>query len=300
MSQPPLNALRAFEAAARLGSHGAAAQELCVTQSAISHQIRHLEDWLNAPLYERGRGRVRLLPRGEALARDLTLALGGLTAACLRARARPEPEGLTIAAIPSVAICWLIPRLSLFTQTHPEIRVQVVYAMPDQPLDPQSAQIAFTFASAPPPIEGMTAQEFLPGASVPVCSPSLASSLEGAADLSRARLLHDSDERGWTEWLSRAGQPPPGRLEGVVYQDFNLLRAAALAGQGVALCPLAMIRPDLERGLLVQMSDLRLREEFSYYLLSAAPVGSGDASGAASGEAAAIFRDWALEQRDAA
>ena len=112
MTTPPLNALRAFEAVARFGSFKAAADALFVTQSAISHQVRHFEDWLGTPLFEREGNRARLLPHGADLGRALSLSLSEIEAACNRLRAGTASQALVIATIPSVAMCWLIPRLT--------------------------------------------------------------------------------------------------------------------------------------------------------------------------------------------
>lgn len=268
MSQPPLNALRAFEAVARTGSFRAAAESLFVTQPAISHQIKHLEEWLGGPLFDRG-GRVPvLLPRGVSLARELTMALDAIAAACRRARPVAS-TGVVVAAIPSVAICWLIPRLPRFRALHPDIQLRVVYAHHGQEIDFQTTDLAFTFADSCPEAEGMSSEPFMSGRSIPVASPALVGSEPlglTTRDLLKVGLLHDNDLSGWRTWLDRAGQPVPEALPGAVFEDFNLLRVAALAGQGVALCSLAMIRPDLAEGRLVQLSEISVLEGFNYYL----------------------------------
>lgn len=269
MTQPPLNALRAFEAVARTGSFRAAADSLCVTQSAVSHQIRHLEQWLGAPLFDRG-GRVpKLLPRAVDLARDLTAAFDGIDAACRRVRPAPSDGAVVVAAIPSVAICWLIPRLPRFRALHPAVQLRVIYAHHGHEIDFTTTDLAFTFADHRPEGEGITSQRFLSGRSVPVASPALIGAAPAQPDtgwLLQAGLLHDSDLSGWRTWLERAGQPVPERLTGAIFEDFNLLRIAALAGQGVALCSLSMIGPDLAEGRLVQLSDIAVLDEFAYYL----------------------------------
>ncbi|MDS9469742.1 LysR substrate-binding domain-containing protein [Paracoccus sp. MBLB3053] len=269
MIQPPLNALRAFEAVARTGSFRTAAESLFVTQPAVSHQIKHLEQWLGAPLFERG-GRVpTLLPRGAALARDLTMALDAIDAACRRARPASSDGALVVAAIPSVAICWLIPRLPRFRARHPEIQLRVIYAHHGHDIDLMTTDLAFTFSGSRPVSDGIVAEPFLSGRSVPVASPALVGSAPAQLTsrwLLQVGLLHDSDLAGWQTWLKRAGQTVPDRLPGAVFEDFNLLRAAALAGQGVALCSLAMIQPDLAEGRLVQLSEISVLEDFGYYL----------------------------------
>jgi LysR family glycine cleavage system transcriptional activator len=294
MSQVPLNALRAFDAVVRSGSFKAAAETLCVTQSAVSHQVRHLEDWLGRPLFDRTGPRPRLLPAGEDLARVAALSLEGIEAACARLRREPGARALVIAAIPSVALCWLIPRLADFRAAHPEAELRIVYAFHGQVIDFTEVDLAFVWAPEALPAEpSVTAELFLPGESVPVCSPALAAAGLGPAEIGRLPLLHDTDDGGWRHWFARAGLPPPARWAGPVFQDFNLLRAAALAGQGVALCPRAMIRDDLDAGRLCLLSEVSVMEASGYYLLSgAAPPRRGDA--------AAAFRAWALAARETA
>jgi DNA-binding transcriptional LysR family regulator len=292
MSQVPLNALRAFDAVVRAGSFKAAAEMLCVTQSAVSHQVRHLEDWLGRPLFDRSAPRPRLLPEGEDLARVAALSLEGIAAACARLRRDDGPRPLVIAAIPSVALCWLIPRLAGFRADHPGIEVRIVYAFHGQVIDFAEIDLAFVYAPGPLAlVPGVQAELFLPGESVPVCSPAVAGTGLTLADIGRMPLLHDTDEGGWRQWFGRAGLPPPPHLKGPVFQDFNLLRAAALAGQGLALCPRAMIRDDLEAERLCLLSDLSVMEASGYYLLrsAAAPSGRGTVA----------FRDWAFAAREA-
>lgn len=298
MSQAPLNALRAFEAVARTGSFRAAAEALFVTQPAISHQVRHLEEWLGAPLFDRS-GRLPVLtPRAEELARELTLALGRIDAACRRARPTSSTEPLVVAAIPSISVCWLIPRLPRFRALHPDIHLRVIYAHHGQDIDFGDVDLAFLFADRPPSGPGFTAEPFLPGLSVPVCNPGLLAG-QTPPDLTPGwllgiGLLHDTDLSGWQSWLVRAGHDLPENLPGTVFEDFNLLRAAALAGQGVALCPLAIIEPDLAAGRLVRLSDIPVMEQFDYYLTRSdltAPDGSR-------AKARQAFLDWLRLEKD--
>lgn len=292
--QIPLNALRAFEAVVKTGSFKAAADLLFVTQSAVSHQIRHLEDWLGGPLFDRAGGRPRLLPHGAELARALSLSLAEMEAACNRARAGLRAGPLVIAAIPSVAVCWLIPRLAGFRAAHPEVETRVVYAMHGRDVDFRDVHMAFVFARGRPEGLGAMTEPFLPGASVPVCSPAILGGTRPGrpSEFLSLGLLHDTDLTGWAAWFRRAGVPMPVEQGAAVFEDFNLLRAAALAGQGVALCPLAMIRPDLEAGRLVQLSDLSVLEDHGYHLVTGERVDAGQA------QAARAFRDWAFAARD--
>lgn len=296
MSTLPLNALRAFEAVARLGSFRAAAEALFVTQSAVSHQIRNVEDWLGKPLFEREGNRTRLLPHGADLARSLAGSLAEIEAACNRAR--NISQTLVIAAIPSVAMCWLIPRLNRFRTSHPEIEIRIVYAMHGREVNFHDVHLAFVFSKEPPTIG---AHFFLGGQSMPVCSPSALARLgrkpETVTDFLTLGLLHDGTQTGWTNWLSLldsvASDPAHApTYEGTTFEDFNLLRAAALSGQGVALCPKAMIQADLKSGGLVQVSPRLQDDGFNYYLMSsttAAPLVTRQAQ---------IFQEWAMSERE--
>jgi LysR family transcriptional regulator, glycine cleavage system transcriptional activator len=294
----PLNALRAFEAVARLGSFRAAADALFVTQSAVSHQIHNIEEWLGKPLFEREGNRTRLLPHGAELARSLAVSLSEIEIAC--DRARDSSQALIIAAIPSVAMCWLIPRLNRFRAAHPKIEVRIVYAMHGRDINFHDNHLAFVYAEGAPSGPLFESAFFLSGKSVPVCSPSvlhrLGRSPANIADFRNLGLLHDTDLLGWKAWLKEldsTGSPvnSTDTTEGTTFEDFNLLRAAALSGQGAALCPQSMIQPDLETGGLVQISNRVLDEGSDYYLLStirAAPQVMRQAK---------LFRDWAMSER---
>lgn len=293
MSQPPLNALRVFEAVARHASFSRAADELCVTQSAVSHQVRALEDWLGGSLFERQGNRVVLLPHAADLGRVLTVALGDIEAGCRQARRASGPPILMVGVIPSVATCWLIPRLATFQALAPAVDLRIVYAMHGRPIDFRDIDAAIVFAPEPPALSGADATALLSGASAPVCSRNFAEAhqpLAEAADFVAAGLLHDTDQTGWREWLRGAGEPALADRAGVgpVFEDFSLLRAAALAGQGVALCPVAIIRDDVAAGRLVQLSERTILDRHAYYLLSKR------ASDTALGRALATFRDWLL------
>ncbi len=299
MTPLPLNALRTFEAVARLGSFRAAAEVLFVTQSAVSHQIRNVEQWLGKPLFEREGNRTRLLPYGEELARSLAGSLAEIEAACNRAR--DTSQALVIAAIPSVAMCWLIPRLNRFRAAHPHIEIRIVYAMHGREINFHDVHVAFVFAQQMPSGPMFQAQFHLAGQSVPVCSPSRLARLGhepgSVADFVALGLLHDGTPTGWTNWLAGIDGSMPERAReaaqnGTTFEDFNLLRAAALSGQGVALCPKAMIQPDLDSGGLVQVSQRAQDDGNNYYILSSTtaqpPVKRH----------AQVFLDWAMTERD--
>lgn len=293
MTTPPLNALRTFEAVARLGSFRAAADALCVTQSAVSHQIRNLEDWLGKPLFEREGNKTQLLPHGAELARSLATSLAEIEAACNRTR--NTSQALVIAAIPSIAMCWLIPRLSQFRAANPTIETRIVYAIHGQDINFHDVHLAFVFSNGAPTVPNVKSQLFLAGRSVPVCSPALLHVLghrpETDSDILRLGLLHDGDSSGWRNWLKGGDARDHTADIGPTFEDFNLLRAAALSGQGVALCPLSMVQSDLEVGSLVQISDRIMTHGSDYYLLSAFSANPQLV------RQAQVFQDWAMAER---
>lgn len=287
MSYLPLGALRVFESVARHGGFSRAAEALCVTQSAVSHQVRGLEDWLGAPLFERHGNRATLLPHGAELAAALGRSLGEIDAACRRARRAGGPPVLTVAAIPSIAICWLIPRLGAFRALAPEIGTRLVYAIHNQPLDFRDLDIAVVYAERTPAPPGMIVTRFLPGLTGPVAAPPLARA-GGVEEMLAGGVLHDTDTGGWRAFLDAAGAPETPVPPGPVFEDFNLLRAAALAGQGAALCPLAIVAEDIAEGRLARLSEVTIRAEHGYYVITPAEPEARRA------EAIAAFRDWLL------
>lgn len=285
---PPLTSLRAFEAAARLGSFSKAAAELCVTQSAVSHQVRQLEDWFGAPLFDRFGRAVTLNHRGAVLTESLGRAFEDIERACRRARAE-DSSTLTVAVIPSVASCWVIPRLDQFLATHPEITVRLIYAFHRQPPDFGEADIEVRYGEAQ--WADCQVTPFLPGRAVPVASCSYA---ERAGPFSApqhflgANLFHDTDRSGWVEWFHKAGLASAGSAPGPIFEDFNLLRAATLAGQGVALCATALLRDDLAAGRLKILSDLSIHDHRGYYILEPKQPST---------LAARQFKSWLLDTR---
>lgn len=285
--QLPLNALRVFEAVARNGSFTRAADELFITQSAVSHQIKTLEDWFGAPLFERAHRNPKLLPSGAALAPVLTGALSDIQNACRRLRQKPEEQRLVIAVIPSIATCWLIPRLSEFRELHPDISFRIVYAIHGQPTDFQDVDLAISYSREKPKDAGFI--PFLNGAAAPVCSVPFVQShgaFENAGAITQAQLLHDTDFSGWQQWCRRAGAATPMLDRAMVFEDFNLLRAATLAGQGISLCPLKLVADDLDSGRLVQISDVIVSEHCGYYIRQANSSPSPESK---------CFSSWLLE-----
>jgi LysR family glycine cleavage system transcriptional activator len=244
---PPLNALRAFEAAARLGSFKDAAAELSVTHGAISRHIRLLEDWLGPPaLFRRLNRRVVLTPTGVALRDEAGPALDRLSAAAERHQARgghPPPAVLRVNALATFTLRWLLPRLAQFRELHPEIEVRL--STSNEPLESLSEPYDVIIRGGPDTFYGFTCHPFLTERRLPVCSPALLARLplDEPADLRSHTLIHASTlPRVWPDWLTAAGAPDLTGSASLTLDHFYLTLQAALDGLGVAMGPTALAR----------------------------------------------------------
>ncbi|WP_331372650.1 LysR substrate-binding domain-containing protein [Sinorhizobium chiapasense] len=265
---PPLGALRVFEAAARLASFSRAADELCVTHAAVSHQIRQLEEWFGRPLFLREKRGVRLAPEAERLAEILSASFERVSAEAEALKQRTKSE-ITVACIPSIATRWLIPALGDFLAAHADITVKVVYAMAEQRLRETGCDVLITLGADTS--DGVACERLFSRVNRPVASPRYLErkgNIDSPDEIAAADLLHDETTRHWQHWFTKAGLPPRQPLSGPVFQDFNLLATAAIAGHGVALCPVEVCRREIENGDLIVLSDLAVLEDEGYFLIS--------------------------------
>lgn len=288
---PPLTALRNFEAAARLGSFSQAADELCVTQSAVSHQVRQLEAWFGFELFHRNGRRISVNERGGELASCLSDAFGDVARTCRRIARNDDTPVLTVAAIPSVATCWLMPKLKAFWARYPEIRIRLLYAIHGTAIDFHDVDIAIAYGEGK--WSGVTATRFLAGAARPVCSRAYVDEhgpFDAPMKLLGADLLHEQNRRAWENWFHAADVATDSLPPGPVFEDFNLLRSAALAGHGVALCAPTLLADDLVTDRLVLLSDVSVQETFDYYILEPHAFPGPKL------EARETFKAWLLEQ----
>lgn len=278
---PPLSALRAFEATARLHSVGKAAAELNVTHPAISHQLKQLESHFGQVLMEKsGRGVTATEP-GKQLAQALTGAFDAMALACARLEQQGQSPTLVVACTPSVASRWLIPLLPAFAQRHPEVQLRIVYA--SQTAETIDEGIDVLIRHWDGPYQGpYESQVLLSGETRPVCNPSLLTQLEDPTHWWQLPLLHDQSPHNWQAWFDAASLPAPALNSGMVYEDFNLMSTAAIAGHGVALCPTALIQQELSNGYLVELSPISASRERRYLLLHR-PGGN---------ELVMAFHDW--------
>lgn len=266
---PPLNALRAFEAAARHLSFTRAASELNVTQAAISHQIKTLEDHLGTPLFRRLSRALVLTEAGQSLFPAVREALDGLAEAAARLRAHQAGGTLTVSTLPSFAVKWLVPRMSRFQDRHPEIdlRISAKEYLVDFARD--GIDVAIRFGSGDWPrvrAEWMANEELLP-----VCSPSLLPDLRSPGDLTRATLLHEEmlplgSFPTWRHWLATAGVQGVDASRGPRFSHTHLMLQAAIDGRGVALGQALIVADDLAAGRLVAPFQFRLPAGFGYFI----------------------------------
>ncbi len=263
--EPPLRAIRAFEAFAQHGSIADAAAELNITPSAVSHQLHLLESYIQTPLTMRKGRSLCLTDEGRDYYRSIHTAFTVLRSATRQAQERATLTQVTVGVTGLLGTGWLLPRLGRFMREHPDIGINVVYAMHGTyPSD--SADLSIRFGAGRWP--GCQATRLLAGAVVPVCTPAFADRhgpFKHARDLARAPLVHDGDRARWAAWFAQAGVRPE-RLNGPLLEDAQLTLGAVLADLGVGLLRLALIEGELAAGRLTQPFEQRLDTGLDYYL----------------------------------
>ena len=285
---PPLHAVRAFEAAGRHLSFTRAAEELFVTQAAISHQVKALEEWLGQPLFLRKNRNLYLTEAGQSYLGPLGMAMDEIDKATARLSTLDSSGTLTVSVLPSIAAKWLVPRMRGFREKHPEIDVRLSPSTHLTDFAREAVDVVLRYGRGD--WHGMRADQFLTEDIFPVCSPELLEGphpLKEPADLKFHTLLHDDYFEDWTRWLLAAGVTDVDGEAGPVYEDSSNLLQAAIAGEGVALGRSALAADDLAAGRLVKVFDLTLPREFAYYVV--APEASADRP------KVAAFRDWVIE-----
>jgi len=275
---PPLQTLVCFDAAARHESYTRAAQELALTQSAVSRQIGTLEAFLGVALFRRTRHGVALTASGAAYARQITKRLEAMERDTLDAMAHQGEGGsLSLAAVPTFATRWLMPRLKSFAALQPDVVVHIEtrtrpFLFADAEFD------AALYAGTPAQVEnwaGTRALLLMHEDVVPVCSPSLlpTSARKGnavsPAAIAQMPLLQQSTRPdGWRQWFDAQQVDAPNARGGPRYELFSILAAAASHGLGVALMPTMLVADELARGELVVACARPLSGERNYYLVT--------------------------------
>ena len=293
-SLPPLTALRAFEAAARLSSFTRAARELHVTPAAISHQIRGLEKYLGVTLFHRTTRRMELTGQGRVAAEQFREAFARLARGVRKLRAEPAAGSVTVCVTSAFATRWLVPRLGRIMRRCPRLDLKI--RATTRPVDFDSDDVDVAVSIGRGAVAGATAIPLFGERIAPLASPALIRqlSLRRAGDLGRASLLHDASMRragratGWPEWLGTARVRNVDVVGGMHFDDGHLVLQAAAAGCGVALGRLAYALDDLEaRRLRIPFGPV-LEPDLEYRLLVS--------EDRADEPAIAAFRAWLVQE----
>lgn len=268
-SLPPLKALRAFEAAARFESFNRAAEALSVTPSAVSHQVKLLEEFLGVPLFERRNRQVRLTRAGRAYLPPVRDAFEQIRIATGQARKRDASGALTVSSAPSFAVGWLMPRLAAFQLAHPDIEVRLTSSI--ELVDFATSDVDVGIRSGAGTWPDLESHRLIADEVVPVCSPSLLAgggALHTPADLRDATLLHELARLGqWRSWFAAVGVDDVDTERGPKFQSAAMTVEAAIAGLGVAIANRRLVESHLESGRLVVPFDCDLPTASAYYLV---------------------------------
>jgi len=269
---PSLNGLRAFEAAARYLSFTQAASELNVTQTAISHQIRRLEEELGIRLFIRKNRALALTPQARDYLPGVRAAFNDLRLATDRLLRKDDDNVLTISTLASLAAKWLLPRLSVFQEAHPGIDVRITTSTGLVDFKNGDVDAAIRYGRGHWP--GLRAEWLMADELFPVCSPKL---LEGAKplrtpeDLAQQTLLHSSGgyDDDWRQWLTAAGLPANiSKQPGVSFDLIFMTVQAAIDGIGVAMGRTSYVQDDISKGRLVVPFEITLPADAGFYLVS--------------------------------
>ncbi|NTE60267.1 LysR family transcriptional regulator [Agrobacterium fabrum] len=262
MTLPPLATLRAFEAAARKASFALAAQELGMTATAVSQHVRNLEACLGVALFERHARGVRLTPAGREFGNTVSGSLRQIASGAERVRRGHDRMTVRLASLPSVVAHFLTPRLPRFRALHPDIQVSISYSGAQHT---SAADLTIGHGIS----FGENAVALFSAETRPTCAPSYIASagpFNDEASLLRAELLHDDTETAWRDWFAVGDMSLPYGA-GPIFADFNLLITALKAGQGIGLCPTALLREEIAEGQLTVLFDQAADTDKYYWLI---------------------------------
>ena len=286
---PSTQALRALECFARHGTVWQAAEELNLTRSAVSHQLRLLERDLGFRMLNRVGTRIELTPQGGAYAADVRRALAVIVGSAAKNAGRGLSGTLTVSCTPGFASAWLCPKIGRFRNTCPDVALSVVTPRRLDDVSNPDVDLFLTFGTGNLPdmeVELLKAVEF-----TPLCSPSLLNRLGGLVepgDVLQAGLLHLHGHEDWRNWFRLAGLDESGADLGMVFADMNLVYAAVMNSQGVAMGDEFICHEAMDTGQLVRPFDLAIHSPRSYFLV-VPPEKAGN-------PVIAAFRSWLAEE----
>lgn len=286
---PPFPAVRAFEAAARHLSFKRAAEELHVTQSAISHQVKVLEQYLEVALFRRKPQGVNLTDAGKTYLPLVGGALDRLTSASELLRADRLGGPLTVGMSSAFASRWMVPRLGRFRDAFPSIELRI--ATFSRPVDFARDDVDVAIRVGLGDWPGLEARRLASSVLFPVCSPTLplgGTPLQRPADLRHHTLLHYDYGEEWSKWLETAGVSCVDASRGPRFDDCNVMFQAAIDGQGVGLTFSALAAPDLNAGRLITLFDVKTMPTGWYHVVF--PKASADRP------KIIAYSDWLLDE----
>jgi len=286
---PPLNALKAFETAARHLSFTKAAEELFVTQAAVSHQIKSLESYLSTKLFLRRNRKLLLTEEGQSYFMELRDIFLHLQDATDRLLALGSKGAITVAAPPSFASQWLVSKISQFSIRHPDIDVRIKAVDLDDGFLDETVDVAIYYGKGNWP--RVTAVKLHTEYLTPMCSPLLfqqAKPLDSLNDLKKHVLLHDSSRTAWKNWLKYFGVKQVNVNQGPMFSHTMLVLQAAALGQGIALSNTLLAKPEIDSGRLICPFEESIESKDAFYLVCH--------PGQAEVSKIQIFTDWMLEQ----
>ena len=285
---PPLGALRAFEALDRLGSASAAAEELNLSQSAVSRQLQTLEDHLGAQLLLREKRSLALTPAGRDYAATIRRALSDIANASLALSMGPPGGALSLAILPSFGMRWLVPRLPDFARRHPEVTVNLTTRLHPFSFATEPFDAAIQFGA---PWPGTDRLPLMTEEVLPVCAPALRGTQPLPLDrLARLPLLHiQTRPEAWRHWFAAQGLDT-GPLPGTTFDQFTTILQGALHGLGVALVPDYLVTAELAAGTLLRAADVAPISLGAYHLVWPADRPASPAL--------EKFRDWIALQAE--
>jgi LysR family glycine cleavage system transcriptional activator len=282
MRNLPLASLRAFEAAARHESFVKAAAELNLTPAGVSQHVRSLETWLDVPLFLRHTRGVTLTAAGREFGAAITHGLTHIEASAAQLKLEAHSRPVSVACIPSMATRWLIPQLPRFRTAYPNVRINIVYALDAKTPEAASADLLICHGVRP----GASAIELLNAETRPTCSAEFRTRhgpFETPGDLLACELLHDETTDAWARWFSAVGISTAPKA-GPIFADFNLMIGSVVGGQGIGLCPTALIAEEITQGSLVSLFDTPSDTGKAYWLIEAKGLS----------REARMLRDWLL------
>jgi len=288
---PSFPSLRAFESAARHLSFKAAADELCVTQSAISHQIKILEEYLEAPLFIRHPQAVELTLRGSEYFGTVRFLLDGIESATSKIKGREMKGALFVQSTPAFTSYWLLPRLIRFNKLHPSVEINLsTISTPDGP-DDHPFDLRINCAWDVPADKG--GEPLMESPHVPVCAPEIlkhGAVLQSAEELLQFPVIKMAPPWVvWRRWFEENGVADPSRVSGPVMENIYMAVKAAEEGQGIAFAPLAFIQEALATGRLIIALNLPTKSPSLYFTLSCCP-------GWQNNPRIMVFRKWLNEE----